>query len=231
MQTDRAKEGLHADTEAQGSAASERVILRERDDAPFLTEFPAGLQVLEKLGLYDAFPYLRQGVNGGGKLEHVSQNPSSAYLTYVSQLNQVVMMGTQLYHDACVPQHHKYCAHQIALLYVSTKGPCFRVLAKRWAAASLLRPSMMAIVPLSQKTQQCLNMLQGDTKPIRKLVEVRFDEIKQITESRNPILDLELSDWLQEVTWLCREEVKSCPPYIHKRLSTICDIVHSKYRD
>ena len=43
--------------------------------------------------------------------------------------------------------------------------------------------------------QQCLNMLQGDTKPIRKLVEVRFDEIKQITESKNPVLDMELSDW------------------------------------
>lgn len=28
-------------------------------------------------------------------------------------------MGTQLYHDACMPQHHKYAAHQIALLYVS----------------------------------------------------------------------------------------------------------------
>ncbi len=41
----------------------------------------------------------------------------AAYFSYISQLNQVVMMGTQLYHDACVPQHHKYCAHQIALLY------------------------------------------------------------------------------------------------------------------
>jgi hypothetical protein len=29
------------------------------------------------------------------------------------------MMGTQLYNDALVPQHHKYAAHQIALLYVS----------------------------------------------------------------------------------------------------------------
>ena len=43
----------------------------------------------------------------------------ASHLAYVTQLNQVVMMGTQLYHDACVPQHHKYCAHQIALLYVS----------------------------------------------------------------------------------------------------------------
>ena len=43
--------------------------------------------------------------------------------------------------------------------------------------------------------QQCLNMLQGDTKPIRKLVEVRFDEIKTITESKSPVLDMELSDW------------------------------------
>ena len=43
--------------------------------------------------------------------------------------------------------------------------------------------------------QQCLNMLQGDTKPIRKLVEVRFDEIKTITESKSPVLDMERSDW------------------------------------
>ena len=43
----------------------------------------------------------------------------SSYLTYVSLMNQVVMMGTQIYHDACVPQHHKYIAHQLALLYVS----------------------------------------------------------------------------------------------------------------
>lgn len=45
--------------------------------------------------------------------------PGASYFSYVSLLNQVVMMGTQLYHDACVPQHHKYAAHQIALLYVS----------------------------------------------------------------------------------------------------------------
>ena len=44
----------------------------------------------------------------------------SQYLSYIGLLNQVVMMGTQLYHDATVPQHHKYAAHQIALLYVST---------------------------------------------------------------------------------------------------------------
>ena len=49
----------------------------------------------------------------------LSSLTGAAYFTYVALLNQVVMMGTQLYHDACVPQHHKYCAHQIALLYVS----------------------------------------------------------------------------------------------------------------
>jgi len=43
--------------------------------------------------------------------------------------------------------------------------------------------------------QNCLNQLQGDTKPIRRLVEARFDEIKSITESKNPILDIDLSDW------------------------------------
>ena len=39
--------------------------------------------------------------------------------TTVSPMPQVVMMGTQLYNDALVPQHHKYAAHQVALLYVS----------------------------------------------------------------------------------------------------------------
>ncbi len=30
-----------------------------------------------------------------------------------------MMMGTQLYNDAVMPEHHKYAAHQVALLYVS----------------------------------------------------------------------------------------------------------------
>ena len=38
-------------------------------------------------------------------------------------------------------------------------------------------------------------MLQGDTKPIRRLVEGRFDEIKVLTESRNPYMPIELADW------------------------------------
>jgi hypothetical protein len=42
-----------------------------------------------------------------------------SYLSYVNLLNQVVMMGTQLYNDAGHSPHHKYSAHQIALLYVS----------------------------------------------------------------------------------------------------------------
>jgi hypothetical protein len=42
-----------------------------------------------------------------------------SYLTYVSLLNQAVMMSTQLYNDATNPGHHKYAAHQVALLYVS----------------------------------------------------------------------------------------------------------------
>eukprot|EP00798_Chlamydomonas_sp_ICE-L_P016311 gene16311-22499_t len=148
-------------------------------------------ETLLGLGLLEMFPYLRQGLSGE-KLEAASQNPGTTYLNYISMLNQVVMMGTQLYHDACVPQHHKYCAHQIALLY------------------------------------QCLNMLQGDTKPIRRLIEARFDEIKQVTESKNPLLDMELSNWLQEITWLCREEVKSCPAYIHKKIEAMTNILKLK---
>lgn len=139
---------------------------------------------LQDLGLLDIFPYLAMGLSGD-KLEPVQQNPGSNYLAYIGLLNQVVMMGTQLYHDASVPQHHKYAAHQIALLY------------------------------------QCLNMLQGDTKPIRRIVEGRFDEIKVVTESKDPFLPVELSAWIQEITWLCREEVQHCPPYIHKRLDEL----------
>jgi hypothetical protein len=44
----------------------------------------------------------------------------AAYLNYVGLLNQTVMMSTQLYNDATNPAHHKYTAHQVALLYVST---------------------------------------------------------------------------------------------------------------
>jgi hypothetical protein len=41
----------------------------------------------------------------------------------VGLLNQVVMMSTQLYNDATTPAHHKYAAHQVALLYVSAWAP------------------------------------------------------------------------------------------------------------
>jgi len=43
--------------------------------------------------------------------------------------------------------------------------------------------------------QQSLNMLQGETKPIRRHIEARFDEIKAITESPQPFLDMEFSSW------------------------------------
>lgn len=43
--------------------------------------------------------------------------------------------------------------------------------------------------------QQSLNMLQGETKPIRRLVEARFDEIKAITEGGRPLLSAETSSW------------------------------------
>lgn len=30
---------------------------------------------------------------------------------------------------------------------------------------------------------------------------------------------------LQEVTWLCREEVRSFPPYIHRRLKPVMQMI------
>uniref|UniRef100_A0A7S0S0S2 Uncharacterized protein n=1 Tax=Chlamydomonas leiostraca TaxID=1034604 RepID=A0A7S0S0S2_9CHLO len=145
-------------------------------------------ETLQTLGLLDMFPYLTQGLVVG-KLELVTENPGAAYLNYINLMNQVVIMGTQIYHDACVTQHHKYAAHQMALLY------------------------------------QCLNMLQGETKPIRRVIEARFDEIKIITESKHPVFELEMSDWLQEITWLCREEIKACPPYIHRKLEQMMKVL------
>jgi hypothetical protein len=38
-------------------------------------------------------------------------------------------------------------------------------------------------------------MLQGETKPIRRLVEARFDEIKAITEGARPTLPPDTSSW------------------------------------
>lgn len=52
------------------------------------------------------------------------------------------------------------------------------------------RPHCPCLLP-----QQSLNMLQGETKPIRRHIEARFDEIKGITESPHPYLDMELSSW------------------------------------
>lgn len=146
---------------------------------------------LAELGILSLVPYLEQRLSPCQHYHEqpqqqqptaASQSPGGAYLNYVSLLNQAVMMSTQLYNDATNPAHHKYAAHQVALLY------------------------------------QSLNMLQGETKPIRRHIEARFDEIKAITESPHPFLDMELSSWLQTVTWVCRQEVIVCPGYIHRRL-------------
>lgn len=124
----------------------------------------------------------------------------AAYLTYVSLLNQAVMMSTQLYNDATTPAHHKYAAHQVALLYVSDPtrassnrqpGPCGDDTAGSQADVERAPAAAMLVL----YAQQSLNMLQGETKPIRRLIEGRFDEIKAITESQHPWLDLELSSW------------------------------------
>ncbi|KAF6261974.1 hypothetical protein COO60DRAFT_1498629 [Scenedesmus sp. NREL 46B-D3] len=93
---------------------------------------------LAEMGILDLVPYLARRLAPAKQAE---AQPS---------MRQTVMMSTQLYNDATNPAHHKYTAHQVALLY------------------------------------QALNMLQGDTKPIRRLIEGRFDDIKAITESHTP---------------------------------------------
>lgn len=151
-------------------------------------------ETLRELGMLDFAPFLARQLCPAKQQEEQAPNhvPGGAYLTYVSLLNQAIMMSTQLYNDATNPAHHKYAAHQVALLY------------------------------------QSLNMLQGDTKPIRRLIEARFDEIKAITESARPFLDHEISAWLQGITWLCREEVKVCPSYVHRRLHPMLSAVRQQ---
>lgn len=87
----------------------------------------APADTLSTLGLGDAYPFatarLAAACGGGcGGTQPSSSGSGVAHLQYVTLLNQVVQMGTQLYHDAVVPHHHKYAAHQIALLYVSGGG-------------------------------------------------------------------------------------------------------------
>eukprot|EP00879_Flechtneria_rotunda_P011937 GHRR01012468.1.p1 GENE.GHRR01012468.1~~GHRR01012468.1.p1 ORF type:complete len:238 (+),score=52.79 GHRR01012468.1:262-975(+) len=144
------------------------------------------MDTLAQLGILDFVPFLARQLSAAKQAEQLpSQVPGGAYLNYISLLNQAVMMSTQLYNDATNPAHHKYAAHQVALLY------------------------------------QSLNMLQGETKPIRRLIEAQFDDIKALTESPKPYLDPEISSWLQGITWVCREEVTVCPGYIHRRLSPL----------
>jgi hypothetical protein len=49
--------------------------------------------------------------------------------------------------------------------------------------------------PAARPVQQSLNQLQGQTKPLRRAVEARFDEIKAVTESPDPVFDAEMSEW------------------------------------
>jgi hypothetical protein len=73
-------------------------------------------------------------------------------------------------------------------------------------------------------------MLQGETKPIRRVIEGRFDDIKAITESSRPMLPANLGHWLQQVTWVCREEVQACPGYTHKRVAPVAAMIKGKRR-
>mmetsp|Transcript_10358 Transcript_10358/g.17998 ORF Transcript_10358/g.17998 Transcript_10358/m.17998 type:complete len:248 (-) Transcript_10358:917-1660(-) len=152
------------------------------------------VEVLQDLNVLQFFPYLEQGLVNGGTLQIVDPHAGNAYLHYVSLMNQLVMMATQVYHDACMPEHHKYMAHQMALLY------------------------------------QCLNQLQGETKPVRRIIEAQFEIIKQVTESDHPVFTLDMSDWFQEISWLCREQVKSCPEYMHLRLGDMMSIAKQGLR-
>lgn len=119
----------------------------------------------------------------------------SNYLDYISALNQVMMMATQLHNDALDPRNHKYAAHQIALFYVCPifllTGVC------AWLCFPLLLLLCLhVVIETAALPQQTLNGLRGSTKPLRKRIEDRFDEIKGITEnSSTPYLGADLQHW------------------------------------
>lgn len=64
------------------------------------------------------------------------------------------MMSTQLYNDATNPAHHKYAAHQVALLYVSAVATdrfiicmCTGSNITRSVCSSQLHASRVALIP------------------------------------------------------------------------------------
>ncbi len=104
----------------------------------------------------------------------------ASYFSYVSMLNQLVFMSTQMYHDACNPQHHKYMAHQIALLYVrETSGLGWpRASKARAGNAQQLLPSCLSPAALTALHALHAAMpepasgrdeapAQGDREPVR----------------------------------------------------------------
>ncbi|GFH16933.1 uncharacterized protein HaLaN_13455, partial [Haematococcus lacustris] len=151
-------------------------------------------ETLEALNLLEMFPYLEQGLVSG-RLEVVASSQGSSYLSYVSLLNQLVLMSTQMYHDACNPQHHKYMAHQMALLYVSTDPNRCPTSSPAWYKAVCMRASVITAYSVSCSPHNTMaSTLQGDTKPLRRAIESRFDDIKRVTESADPTFDLEQSE-------------------------------------
>jgi hypothetical protein len=51
-------------------------------------------------------------------------HPGWSHLYYAALVNQVVMMSGQLHADAGNQRHHRYSAHQLALLYVGGTASC-----------------------------------------------------------------------------------------------------------
>mmetsp|Transcript_11680 Transcript_11680/g.33072 ORF Transcript_11680/g.33072 Transcript_11680/m.33072 type:complete len:297 (-) Transcript_11680:585-1475(-) len=74
---------------------------------------------------------------------------------------------------------------------------------------------------------QTLNLLRSGTKPLRRRIEERFDEVKAITENTaSPYLGAELQHWLQQITWDCRCMLVECPPFMHEKICSITDLLY-----
>eukprot|EP00898_Chlorokybus_atmophyticus_P009227 jgi/Chlat1/934/Chrsp108S01367 len=103
--------------EMQGQPVPDHLRRQVETSCRLLSYDRAEQEVLESTQMFTVFPEFAKYILGDPLTQApaVSQ-PGLDYLAYVTLLNQLVMMSTQLHEDAKL-QNHKYIAHQIALLY------------------------------------------------------------------------------------------------------------------
>ena len=73
--------------------------------------------------------------------------------------------------------------------------------------------------------------VRGESRPLKKRIEGKFDEIKSVTEkSKTPELSPEHKEWLQTLTWDVRCLLVSMPPGLQDRLGPVAELLAATLR-